>query len=310
MFRPLLTVFLFVALSYGMPAPAAESFQDCDTCPTMAVIPSGAVTVGSSLTEIDRKASEREPTEITIKAPFAMATTEVTLGQYREFVEATEHRSTPPIVRGAPLAGCNYYDGVGYGFVNAHDWDNPGYPQHETHPVVCVSWNDAAAYAAWLSEETGRTYRLPSATEFEYASRAGSSAPWHWGTESSRACEFANVADRAFLRRYPERPGFACRDGYVYTAPVAKFEANKFGLYDMVGNAWEWTADCWNANLDEAPRDGTAWLDGECDARVPKGGSWISGVGWARSAVRSRDGIDYRSFMLGFRVASDETRRR
>ena len=111
---------------------------------------------------------------------------------------------------------------------------------------------------------------------------------------------------------YPERDRFPCNDRYVYTAPVGRFKANGFGLHDMIGNAWEWTNDCWHDDLANAPLDGSAWLaadGGDCAARTPKGGSWISGPGWGRAAVRSRDGADYRSFMLGFRVAADINKR-
>ncbi len=159
-----------------------------------------------------------------------------------------------------------------------------------------------------MSEETGRSYRVPSTVEFEYALRAGAATPWFWGSDPDQACEYANVADQAFGRAYPERPRFACNDKYVYTAPVARFRPNPFGLHDMIGNAWEWTNDCWHDDLTTAPVDGASWLEedgGDCSARTPKGGGWISGPGWARAAVRSKDGQDYRSFMLGFRVAAE-----
>ena len=177
--------------------------------------------------------------------------------------------------------------------------------------MVCVSWRDADSYAKWLSGKTGREYRVPSSVEFEYALRAGAATPWFWGSNSDEACEHANVADQAFGRVYAERPRFACNDRYVYTAPVGRFTPNAFGLYDMIGNAWEWTHDCWHDDLSKAPLDGSAYLaadGGDCAARTPKGGSWISGAGWARAATRSRDGADYRSFMLGFRVAAEVER--
>ena len=106
---------------------------------------------------------------------------------------------------------------------------------------------------------------------------------------------------------YPERPQFACTDRYVYAAPVARFDANAFGLHDMMGNVWEWTNDCWHDDLSSAPLDGSHWSGddgGDCRFRTPKGGSWLSGPGWARAAARSRDHEHYRSFMLGFRVAA------
>lgn len=283
------------------------TFSDCDGCPDMATIPSGSVYVGSYEEEIGRKKSDRSRVMATIAKPFALATKEVTLGQFRVFMEETQYKSKAAMRDGEPLIGCNYYDGKQYGYIANHNWKNPGYAQREDAPVVCVSWSDANAYSDWLSKKTGRKYRIPSAIEFEYASRAGSSAPWYWGTNPEEACENANIGDRAFSDKYPTRPTFPCTDGYMYTAPVGKFKPNKFGLYDMVGNAWEWTEDCYKKDLTDAPLDGTADTDdpeNKCTWRTPKGGSWISGIAWSRAAVRSADGADYKSFMLGFRVAT------
>ncbi|MDB4293042.1 formylglycine-generating enzyme family protein [Maribacter sp.] len=283
-------------------------FTDCDDCPEMVVIPSGSVYIGSYDEEIGRKKGERSRVKATIAAPFAMAKNEVTLAQYRIFMEETKYKSNQAFYKGEPLVGCNYFDGKSYGYVAEHNWKNPGYPQRDTDPVVCVSWSDADAYAQWLSKKTGRDYRVPSTVEFEYASRAGSSSPWYWGTDPEEACEYANVGDRAFADKFPTRESFPCTDGYVFTTRVGRFKPNKFGLYDMIGNAWEWTNDCFQNDLTNAPVDGSSWIentDEACTWRTPKGGSWISGIAWSRAAVRSRDGADYRSFMLGFRVAAE-----
>ncbi len=285
-----------------------KTFQDCLDCPEMVVVPAGSVEIGSPSDRIGRKRHERDRVVASIPAPFALAETEVTLGQYRAFVEATGHVPEPSRDReGNILRGCNYFDGR-YGFVATHGWDNPGFAQRENEPVVCVSYFDAVAYAAWLSEKTGRAYRLPSAVEFEFAARAGSTDAWPWGNDASEACDHANLADWRFGEVYPERDLFPCRDRYVRTAPAGSFPANGFGLHDMIGNAWEWTADCWRDNLEGTPVDGSPVTEaegGDCSARTPMGGGWISGPGWARLAVRSNDPASYRSFMLGFRVASE-----
>ncbi|MEO0507989.1 MAG: formylglycine-generating enzyme family protein [Bacteroidota bacterium] len=302
------SVYILVGCFSGLAqTDSIQTFRDCKTCPEMVVIPSGSVYIGSYEEEIGRKKGERERVLATIDKPFAVATTEVTLAQYRVFVEETQYKSKEAFYQGEPLVGCNFYDGKSYGYVAEHNWKNPGYPQRETDPVVCVSWSDADAYAQWLSKKTGREYRVPSTVEFEYASRAGSTSPWYWGTNPADACEYANVGDRTFQNKYPKRAAFPCDDGYVYTTRVGRFKPNNFGLYDMVGNAWEWTNDCFQMNLNEAPVDGSSWEDNTdeaCQWRTPKGGSWISGIAWSRAAVRSRDGADYRSFMLGFRVAA------
>lgn len=283
-------------------------FSDCATCPTMVEVPAGSVMIGSTENAAYRRKGERLAQQATIDKPFAMARTEVTRQQYRAFVEATGHSSAQIIYRDEVLLGCNYFDGKSYGFVAAHNWETPGYLQREDEPVVCVSWSDANAYAQWLSETTGRSYRVPSTVEFEYALRAGTATPWFWGTDPSDACQYANVGDRTFGHRFPQRVQFGCDDGYIFTTRVARFEPNPFGLYDMLGNAWEWTNDCWHDDLSDAPVDGRSWLEddgGDCEFRTPKGGSWISGPAWAHAAVRSKDGAHYRSFMLGFRVAAE-----
>ena len=283
-------------------------FQDCEVCPRMVEIPPGSIFIGSYPEEIGRKNAERDRITASLDYSYAMAETEVTLEQYRAFVEETNHHQEKAYYKGKLLVGCNYYDGKSYGYIAGHNWKNPGYPQREDAPVVCVSWSDATAYAAWLSKKTGRTYRIPSTVEFEYASRAGTSTPWFWGNDPDKACEYANVGDRAFANQYPSRPSFSCTDGYVYTASVKKFKPNPFGLYDIIGNAWEWTNDCFHEDLSDAPVDGSSWEEegsGDCTFRTPKGGSWISGIAWSRAAVRSRDGANYRSFMLGFRVAAE-----
>lgn len=307
-----LVLSLFIALLFANDLESQESeiriVQDCNGCPELVKIPAGSVLIGSSENEIGRRKGERLSTTATIENPFLMSKHEVTLGQFREFMQATHYKQIDAVWQGEVLQGCNFYDGKGYGYIAQHSWENPGYPQREDAPVVCVSWSDADAYCNWLSEKTGRNYRVPSAVEFEYAAKAGSDTPWFWGTEPSEACQYANVGDRTFAHRYPVRPTFPCDDGYVYTAPVGRFEANAYGLHDMIGNAWEWTNDCYHADLTNAPTDGSSWLaedGGECIYRTPKGGSWISGIEWGRSAVRSRDGADYRSFMLGFRVVAE-----
>lgn len=301
---------LSCAVTFSLSAAAQDvtAFKDCETCPEMVVVPIGSVAIGSYETEAYRRSGERPKQHVTIAKPFALSKTETTLRQFRQFAVETGYVGEPAIFRGQLYEGCNFFDGNGYGYVRNHNWDNPGYPQREEEPVVCVSWSDAAAFAEWLSDKTGRTYRLPSTVEFEYAMRAGSETPWTWGTDPSEACEHANIGDETLARQWPKRASFNCDDGHLFLASVGKFKANGFGLHDMLGNAWEWTNDCWHDDLRDAPLDGSSWMEeagGDCDARVPKGGGWISGPAWARASVRSKDGANYRSFMLGFRLAAE-----
>jgi formylglycine-generating enzyme required for sulfatase activity len=290
------------------PKPA-QTFRDCPDCPEMAVIPAGEGVIGASPDMPDRRASERPLAAAVIAQPFAMATTETTRAAFARFVEDTRRR--PPIGprpgRKNPVPeGCNFWNGA-YGYVLSHDWRNPGFVQRESEPVLCVSYEDAAAFAAWLSRKTGRAYRIPSSVEWEYAARAGAATAWPWGADSEAACTHANIADRTFRNAWSTRPSFNCDDSFLHTAPVARFKPNAFGLHDMIGNAWEWTADCWRDDLTAAggdPRPITAAEGGDCAFRTPMGGGWISGPGWARPSARSRDPAVYRSFMLGFRVAA------
>jgi formylglycine-generating enzyme required for sulfatase activity len=278
-------------------ATSLNTFKDCDTCPEMAVIPPGEAIVGSAADTVDRVAQEGPLRRVKIARAYAIARLEVTRAQYAEFVEATA-RPTPP--------GCNFWDGH-FGTVEEHTWKNPGYVQRSNHPVVCVSYEDAVAYAAWLSRKTGRSYRLPSSVEWEYAARAGSSTPFFWGTSSFEACSYANVGDNTLKRRWPDRQEFNCNDGYEVTAPVGSFKPNGWGLYDTLGNAWEWSEDCFHGTFDGAPTDGSAWREangGDCAFRTPRGGSWISGPQWTRLSSQSKDPAGYRSFLLGFRVAA------
>jgi formylglycine-generating enzyme required for sulfatase activity len=151
-------------------------------------------------------------------------------------------------------------------------------------PVIYVSWDDAVAYCQWLSAQTGQTYRLPSEAEWEYACRAGTTTEYWWGDEIGH-----NNAN--------------C--GGCGTTPVGSFAPNPWGLYDMHGNVWEWCADCWNNRYDDAPSDGSAWTNGNCEWWVLRGGSWSSSEQGVRAAYRGNITTSYRSRFHGFRVARD-----
>jgi formylglycine-generating enzyme required for sulfatase activity len=188
----------------------------------------------------------------------------------------------------------------------ANEWRDPGFAQGGNHPVVCVNWDDATAYSRWLSQKTGKGYRLPTEAEWEYAARAGTVTGRYWGWENGEACQYANVADQTAAGALAwaandEKYIFLCTDGNVYTAPVAQYRANSFGLYDVLGNVEEWTQDCYNSRYSGAPTDGSAWLTGDCSLRVIRGGSWDAVPRFVRSALRV--GVQDRSSGLGFRVA-------
>ena len=156
-------------------------------------------------------------------------------------------------------------------------------------PVINVSWNDMQLYVKWLSERTGRTYRLPTEAEWEYAARAGTATKYSWGNDIGRNLANCN--------------GCGSQWDVNRTAPVGSFPANAFGLHDMHGNVWERVLDCWNGSYRGAPADGSAWLSGRCGQRVLRGGSWLNYSGDLRSANRHWNGPGYRSSGSGFRVA-------
>jgi formylglycine-generating enzyme required for sulfatase activity len=168
-----------------------------------------------------------------------------------------------------------------------------------------VSWTDAKAYVGWLSQTTGKSYRLLSEAEFEYVARAGSSSRYGFGNDSAEICKFANGADQAAkLAGLPaDAPYLNCRDGYPFTAPVGSLAANTFGLHDLIGNVWEWTEDCFYADYVSARLDGTARSDAVCPTRTVRGGDWFSAEASLRPAVRANANVDARHDDIGFRVA-------
>ena len=171
----------------------------------------------------------------------------------------------------------------------SHKPDDNGWGRGN-RPVMRVSWKDITEqYIPWLNKTTGKSYRLPTEAEWEYAARAGSESKYSWGNSIGR-----NKANC---------DGCGSRWDDSKTAPVASFAANAFGLYDMHGNVWEWTQDCWNGSYRGAPTDGSAWLSGTCFLRVLRSGSWINRPSYLRSANRNNNTTGNRDYDYGFRLA-------
>ncbi len=258
------------------PKPGTE-FQDCDVCPAMVVIPAGSFVMGSPPSEAGRDNNEGPAHEVTLAKPFALGKYEVTFNEWDACARAGD---------------CGQVGDEGWG--------------RGRQPVINVTWEEAVGFTEWLSEKTGKGYRLPSEAEWEYAARAGSQKPRFWGTSTDRACQFANVYDWSGETKYSSRypwPAFACDDGYPDTAPVGSFRPNAFGLYDMLGNVWEWTEDCYDESYAGAPADGSASHRGDCGRRVNRGGSWDSSPLFVRSASRGWYPVSARNGAPGFRVA-------
>ncbi len=287
-------------LAEGASLPPGTVFRDCpdESCPWLVVLPPGKFTMGSPKDEPGRDDDEDPQHEVVIAQPPALMQAEVTRAQYAAFVAETHYQ---------PEGGCYAWSGMEFKTDPQGAWNQVGFPQTDSHPVVCLSWYDASAYAQWLSKRTGRTYRLPSEAEWEYAARAGSTTRYAFGDNPDDLCTHANVADRSAKSALGDAAKdwtiAECTDGFAYTAPVKSFKPNAFGLYDMHGNAWEWTEDCYHDNYRNAPGDGSAWIDKECQLRIPRGGAWDDGPRIARSAFRLRNNPGDRSGDLGFRLA-------
>jgi len=160
-------------------------------------------------------------------------------------------------------------------------------------PVINVSFDDALGYAEWLGKTTDKNYFIPSEAQWEYAARGGTKSKWFWGDDFTDN-NFASCA------------GDGCDEQYERTAPVGSFMANPYGLHDTAGNVWEWTNDCWNDDYENAPTDGSRWLDGDCEKRVIRGGSWNDSMSYLRSVYRSDNLRDLRSHNDGFRLAQSK----
>jgi sulfatase modifying factor 1 len=271
----------------------------------MVVIPAGRFAMGVLQGEEEREElsvqfrDRSAPRHGVTVARFSAGKFEITRGQYRAFAEATGRSSD----------GCFIWSGAGFQKDPAKDWRNPGYTQDDTHPVTCVSWDDASAYAEWLSRKTGKGYRLLTEAEWEYAARAGTTTARYWGDASAGACGHANGADLTTRVQVPGASGWEvadCNDLHAYTAPVGSYRANAFGLHDMLGNVWEWTQDCWNENYGGAPADGSAWAAGDCFLRVVRGGSWEDAPLGLRAAYRVGSPTIIRVYTRGFRVARSD----
>ena len=263
----------------------------------------------------EKLADEGPVHRVRISKPFWLGQHELTVGQFRRFLEASGYR--PESVA----------DGTGgYGWRADYDpassrrgdafegrdprysWRNPGFPQTDAHPVTNVTWNDAQALAAWLTKTEGRRYRLPTEAEWEYACRAGTRTRYATGDDPQSLLKGANVFDADSAAHWPRWQAMALpgHDGFAFTAPVGSFAPNAWGLYDMHGNVWEWVAD-WHGDdyyahspVDDpqGPAEGTV--------RVRRGGSWHTWAFYARAAFRNWNAPGTRYTLVGIRLLRED----
>lgn len=286
----------FIVLLLGWLASGAEagevrpgaSFRDAPYAPHMIVVPAGRVLIGSPEGEAEREgrsqaaaAAERPQREVAFARPFAVGKYHVTRTEFAAFARTTKR----------PMRGCVVLDGGKWSDGPRADRDhlNVGWKQRADEPALCVAWADATAYADWLSERTGQRYRLLTEAEWEYAARGGTMTARWWGDGREDLCRRANGGDRAYAAVMPsdQTANLTCSDGYAYTNPAGRFPPNPFGLHDMIGNAWQWVANCFTG-------------DQPCKARSICGGSWHNGPAVLRAATRFSLPPDMRSSSLGF----------
>ncbi len=272
-----------VAQALGQSVNFRDQLANGQPGPEMVLIPPGKFLMGSPETEKGRTNSEKQH-EVTISKPFAIGKYQVTNAQYRLF--RPQHNSGNYAFR--PQHGSGKYEGLSL--------------NDDEQPVVRVSWQDAAAYCAWLSEQTGKSYRLATEAEWEYACRAGTATSRYWGDDPDQACQYANVHDLTSKRRFSDLTwtNHNCDNGYAVTAPVGQFKPNAFGLYDMLGNVWEFTCSAW-----AKPYDGREKVCSNSDSGVCRGGSWKNDPSNVRAANRSScTGGPYDS--KGFRIVGED----
>ncbi|MEG0185854.1 MAG: SUMF1/EgtB/PvdO family nonheme iron enzyme [Stenotrophomonas sp.] len=282
----------------------SDALRDGGRGPQMIVVPHGGFQMGASDTEPGATDAERPSHYVRFERGYAMAITEITVGDFERYVKATNARP-----RATRRGHSVVYDERSGNFIRRSgvDWrsDYDGGRALGNSPVMHVSVRDAENYATWLSEQTGRSYRLPSEAEFEYAMRAGSSGRYPWGDAGlppDGSGNYTGSKDVSPSGRHWHNAFVGYGDGWWGPAPVASFQANGFGLHDMGGNLSEWVADCWHASYRRAPSDGAAWFNPGCRSRVIRGGNWANAPEQTRAAWRQSQDSDTTNARIGFRL--------
>ncbi len=278
------------------------------------LIPAGEFMMGSSISaeEVERQfkafeadaqshSGEQPRHRVRITRPFYLGVHEVTVGQFRRFVNSAGYETEPESdSKGAH--GWNEFERKFEGPDPKYNWRNSGFVQTDSHPVVNVTWNDAVAFCKWLSRQEEVQYRLPTEAEWEYACRAGTTTLFYNGNDPESLAQVGNVADGTFGAKFSAWKPISARDGYVFTAPSGRFQPNSFGLYDMHGNVNEWCSDWYGVDYYEtSPITAPSGPDSG-SFRVLRGGSWHSDPDGLRSAFRNRSSPEDRFVFVGFRV--------
>ena len=283
-------------------AAPPQTFRDCANCPEMVVVPAGTFQMGAPPGENERfnvsvnEANHDQPQHpVTFAKPFALAKFDVTQEEFAAFAKANNFHAFP---------GCQtVVNGVWQAQPQA-SWESPGFDQADRNPVVCMNQIEIGAYLGWLKRLTGKNYRLPTEAEWEYAARGGTTTAYYWGDDPKDVCAYENVGDQSYGEKYSTTGVIPCRDGFADIAPVGSFKPNPFGLYDMLGNIFVLTADCWNDTYAGAPGDGSAWTAGDCTKVVMRKAAFSNPhAAMFRAANREAEGDIVKRNRVGFRVA-------
>jgi formylglycine-generating enzyme required for sulfatase activity len=272
---------------------------------TLRLIPAGEFEMGSADPDREAGGDEKPRHRVRINRPFYLGATEVTVGQFRRFVEETKYRTEAE----RSDQGGHGWDSWKGAFVRnpRYTWRSPGFSQGDKNPVVLVSWNDAVEFCAWLGRKDGGTYRLPTEAEWEYAARAGTTGTYWPGDDPEALAQVGNIADGSARKKHPDWKTIAAKDGYIFTSEVGHYQRpNPWGLHDVHGNVWEWCSDLYQARYYAVSRsnDPKGPAPGPAN-RVIRGGSWYNIPRTARSAHRGHFAPASQSSNLGFRVARD-----
>jgi formylglycine-generating enzyme required for sulfatase activity len=255
-----------------------DILKDGGLGPEMVVIPMGIFQMGSNYGSNDEK-----PVHTVAVKDFALAKYEVTRGEFRQFVNATDY-----ITEAEKGDGCYGWSGQQREKRTTFNWRQVGFAQDDNYPVICVSWHDAQAYTQWLSAQTGQHYLLPSEAEWEYACLAGSVGKYSFGNDAKQLPNYAWYGVNSSGK----------------THPVGEKKPNLYGLYDIHGNVWEWNADNWHEDYNDAPSQGIAWINTEkSDRYVLRGSSWYNNDFGLHCADRYWGHQTDRDYNWGFRVA-------
>ncbi|ULL01222.1 SUMF1/EgtB/PvdO family nonheme iron enzyme [Bradyrhizobium sp. I71] len=274
-------------------------FKDCAICPVMRVVPPGQSLMGSTSEDVIRYENYNESPQrlVDVQRAFAVGKFPITVEEYSIFIKDAQY---------IPEESCNVMTNFQWGVKPGKSWKDPGFVQSGLDPVTCVNWNDAKAYANWLSTKTGQKYRLLTEAEWEYSARGQTSAYYYpYPFDISDTCSYSNFGDYSYSQASGRRITYSCNDGYVFTSRVGAFLPNAFGLHDTAGNVLQWVEDCYFKEHDARKRDTAARVLSECPTHVLRGGSWDYAFRGLRSAFRRIGGTLVRKSEYGIRVALD-----